>query len=147
MNGWAISALGMSAPKLMDHSGLGDDSTLTALDMTRALLAVRDAEFRTILKSFGFRDAKGRPIKDQAILVDAKTGTLNFVSTLAGYITAADGREMAFAIFTADAKARSEISREERESPAGARTWNKRAKRVQQRLIERWDALYGRVDT
>jgi D-alanyl-D-alanine carboxypeptidase/D-alanyl-D-alanine-endopeptidase (penicillin-binding protein 4) len=147
MNSWATSALGMNAPKLVDHSGLGDDSTLTALDMTRALLAVRDAEFRAILKRFGFRDAKGRPIKDQAILVNAKTGTLNFVSTLAGYITAIDGREMAFAIFTADAKARSGISREERESPAGARTWNKRAKRVQQRLIERWDALYGRVDT
>ncbi len=147
MNRWAVSALGMNAPKLVDHSGLGDESTLTALDMARALLAVRDKDFRAILKSFGFRDAKGNRIKDQTISVDAKTGTLNFVSTLAGYITAEDGREMAFAIFAADAKARAGISREEREGPAGGRTWNRRAKRVQQGLIERWDALYGRVDT
>lgn len=147
MNRWARGALGMQAPSLVDHSGLGDNSTLTAADMTRALLAVKDADFRSILKSFGFRDAKGKPIKDQAVAVDAKTGTLNFVSSLAGYITAQDGREMAFAIFAADANARAKISRAEREGPPGARTWNKRAKRVQQGLIERWDALYGRVKT
>ena len=146
MNRWAIGALGMKAPALVDHSGLGDASTLTALDMTRALLAVKDEGFRSILKRFGFRDAKGRPVKDQAIAVDAKTGTLNFVSTLAGYITAQDGREMAFAIFASDMAARAKISLAERESPAGGQTYNKRAKRVQQKLIERWDALYGRVE-
>lgn len=144
MNRWAVAALGMQAPKLVDHSGLGDASTLTALDMTRALLAVKDADFRAILKQFGFRDGKGRPVKEQAVAVDAKTGTLNFVSSLAGYMTGQDGREMAFAIFASDMGARSRISRADRESPAGARTYNKRAKRVQQALIERWDALYGR---
>ena len=146
MNRWAKSALNMQNPKLVDHSGLGDDSRLTAQDMTRALLAVQGTGFRSILKPFGFRDAKGRPLKSQAVRVDAKTGTLNFVSTLAGYITGADGKEMVFAIFTADPKVRAKISREERERPAGGRTWNRRSKRVQQKLIERWDALYGRVD-
>lgn len=144
MNRWAEGALGMSRPALVDHSGLGDGSRLTALDMAQALLAVRDNDFRAILKTFGFRDAKGRPVKDQAIKVDAKTGTLNFVSSLAGYITGRDGREMVFAIFAADTKARAGISREDRESPPGARSWNRKAKRVQQALIERWDALYGK---
>lgn len=145
MNRWAMGALNMSAPQLVDHSGLGDDSRLTTLDMTKALVAMQDADFRAILKRFGFRDEKGRPVKEQAIAVDAKTGTLNFVSTLAGYITAQDGREMAFAIFTADQGARAKISRAERERPPGARTWNRKAKRVQQALIERWDALYGQA--
>ncbi|NNK16240.1 MAG: D-alanyl-D-alanine carboxypeptidase/D-alanyl-D-alanine-endopeptidase [Sulfitobacter sp.] len=143
MNRWAMTALNMTAPKLVDHSGLGDDSRLTALDMTKALVAMQDRDFRPILKKFGFRDGQGRPVKEQEIAVDAKTGTLNFVSTLAGYITGKDGREMAFAIFAVDADARAKISREEREAPPGARTWNRRAKRVQQGLIERWDALYG----
>ncbi|MCX7560372.1 D-alanyl-D-alanine carboxypeptidase/D-alanyl-D-alanine-endopeptidase [Sulfitobacter sp. F26204] len=147
MNLWAKSALGMQAPALVDHSGLGDDSRLTAADMARALLKANDAGFRSILKSFGFRDARGKPVKDQKIMVDAKTGTLNFVSSLAGYITAQDGREMVFAIFAADMDERSKISREERESPTGGKAWNKRAKRVQQGLIERWDALYGRAKT
>ncbi|KAG1648175.1 hypothetical protein GQR58_030047 [Nymphon striatum] len=146
MNNWAKDALGMHAPALVDHSGLGDDSRLTAVDMTRALLAVSQAGFRSILRTFGFRDAKGKRIKEQPIVVDAKTGTLNFVSTLAGYITAQDGREMVFAIFAADMDKRSRISRAEREGPVGGQAWNKRAKRVQQGLIERWDALYGRAE-
>lgn len=144
MNRWAKGALGMSEPALVDHSGLGDGSRLTALDMAKALLAVRDSDFRAILKKFGFRDAKGRPVKNQAIKVDAKTGTLNFVSSLAGYITGQDGREMVFAIFAADTKKRAGISRADREGPPGARSWNRKAKRVQQGLIERWDALYGK---
>ncbi|MEM7520612.1 MAG: D-alanyl-D-alanine carboxypeptidase/D-alanyl-D-alanine-endopeptidase [Pseudomonadota bacterium] len=145
MNRWAASALNMQAPGLVDHSGLGDGSRLTALDMTRALLAVQDADFRESLKTFAFRDGKNRVIKDQKIAVDAKTGTLNFVSSLAGYVTAQDGREMAFAIFAADVDVRAGIARADRERPAGARGWNRKAKRVQQQLIERWDALYGRA--
>ncbi|KIN75028.1 D-alanyl-D-alaninecarboxypeptidase/D-alanyl-D-alanine- endopeptidase [Sulfitobacter noctilucae] len=145
MNRWAAGALDMTAPALVDHSGLGDASRLTALDMARALLAVRDSGFRSILREFGFRDSKGKPVKEQTIWVDAKTGTLNFVSTLAGYITAQDGREMVFAIFTADPAERAKISRAEREGPRGGREWNRKAKRVQQALIERWDALYGRA--
>ncbi len=146
MNRWAAATLGMKSPKLVDHSGLGDGSRLTALDMTRALLAVKDADFRAILRNFAFRDAKGKRVKEQAIAVDAKTGTLNFVSALAGYFTAQDGREMTFAIFAADSAARAKISRAEREGPVGGRAWNKKAKRVQQALIERWDALYGQLD-
>lgn len=146
MNAWAAETLSMGAPALVDHSGLGDNSRLSALDMTRALLSVRDSDFRDILKPFGFRDPKGKTVKDQRITVDAKTGTLNFVSTLAGYITAEDGREMVFTIFAADTLARSKIAREDREGPPGARGWNRKAKRVQQALIERWDAMYGRAE-
>lgn len=143
MNRWAVAELGMTAPKLVDHSGLGDDSTVTALDMARALVKVQDSGLRPILKPFGMRDAKGRPMKDHPIAVDAKTGTLNFVSGLAGYLTATDGTVMAFAIFASNPGERAKISREERERPPGAQGWNSRAKRVQQALIERWGALYG----
>lgn len=143
MNRWAISALGMSAPKLVDHSGLGDDSQMTALDMARALIKMRESPLRPILKRIAMRDKKGRPLKSHPLVVDAKTGTLNFVSGLAGYLTAPDGRVMAFAILAADAGERAKISRAERERPPGARTWNRRAKRVQQALMERWGVLYG----
>ena len=142
MNRWAIASLDMVAPKLVDHSGLGDDSTVTALDMATALIKMRDSGLRPILKQFVMRDAKGRPVQEHSIHVDAKTGTLNFVSALAGYITASDGTEMVFAIFAADEGARAKISRADREGPPGARTWNRRAKRVQQALIERWSVIY-----
>jgi D-alanyl-D-alanine carboxypeptidase/D-alanyl-D-alanine-endopeptidase (penicillin-binding protein 4) len=50
---------------------------------------------------------------------------------------------MAFAIFSHDQAARDTIRPEERERPPGGRTWNRRAKRVQQALIERWAVLHG----
>lgn len=143
MNRWAIETLDMTAPKLVDHSGLGDDSRLTALDMARALVRVRESPLRRILKPFVLRDKEGRPVKNHPIRVAAKTGTLNFVSSLAGYVTAQDGTELVFAIFTADDDKRSVITKAERERPPGARTWNRRAKRVQQALIERWGTIYG----
>lgn len=143
MNSWAISALGMQAPALVDHSGLGDASRVTALDMATALVKVRNSALKPILKPFVMRNPKGQPQKDHPISVAAKTGTLNFVSSLAGYLTAQDGTEMAFAIFAANTDLRAGIAREDREAPRGARTWNRRAKRVQQALIERWGVMYG----
>ncbi|PIE13239.1 MAG: D-alanyl-D-alanine carboxypeptidase/D-alanyl-D-alanine-endopeptidase [Rhodobacterales bacterium] len=144
MSRWAQSALGMKGARLVDHSGLGEDSRLTAQDMAKALVRVEKAGvLKPILKKIPMRDSKGRVIKSHPIKVYAKTGTLNFVSALAGYMTAADGTEMAFAIFAADTGKRAAIKRADREQPQGARGWNKRAKRLQQRLIERWGALYG----
>lgn len=75
--------------------------------------------------------------------MNAKTGTLNFVSGLGGFMTAADGTELAFAIFAADTSARAKISRAEREVPPGARGWNGQAKAFQQKLIAHWGKAYG----
>jgi D-alanyl-D-alanine carboxypeptidase/D-alanyl-D-alanine-endopeptidase (penicillin-binding protein 4) len=146
MNRWGVETLGMRDPALVDHSGLGDASRVTAADMVRALVAVQGSVLRQILKPFGFRDDRGRPLQEQATRVDAKTGTLNFVSSLAGYMTAQDGRDMVFAIFAADAEKRAAVPRAQSERPPGAQAWNTRAKRVQQALIERWDTLYAQVE-
>lgn len=143
MNDWARSALGMRSPQFVDHSGLGDDSRMTAADMTRAMVKVNSSPLRDIMRSISMRNAKGQPQPDHPISVRAKTGTLNFVSGLSGYITAQDGREMAFTILAIDPAQRAKITRATREAPAGGRAWNKRAKRVQQQLIERWGVLYG----
>jgi D-alanyl-D-alanine carboxypeptidase/D-alanyl-D-alanine-endopeptidase (penicillin-binding protein 4) len=144
MNRWAGPALGMKSVKLVDHSGLSADSQMSAGDLVEALMQVHSRQgLRPILKPIALRDSKGRPNKNHAIKVDAKTGTLNFVSGLAGYMTAADGTELAFAIFASDQTARSRIKREDRERPEGARTWNRRAKNLQQTLIERWGLVYG----
>lgn len=143
MNRWAMDDLGLNAPKLVDHSGLGDASRVTAQDLALALIKVHNSTLRGILKPFKMRDKKGRPIKDHPVTVDAKTGTLNFVSGLAGYVTAKNGRVLAFAVFAADEDARAKILPDERERAPGAKTWNRKAKRTQQGLIERWAVLYG----
>ncbi|MGB7242498.1 MAG: D-alanyl-D-alanine carboxypeptidase/D-alanyl-D-alanine-endopeptidase [Sulfitobacter sp.] len=144
MNRWAKDRLGLLSPALVDHSGLGSTSKLTADDMVKALVkANANQTLRPILKPVALRDGDGRPNKDHSVKVDAKTGTLNFVSGLAGYMTGTDGTELVFAIFAADHETRGKLSKAEREAPKGAKGWNRRAKVMQQDLIERWDTLYG----
>ncbi|MGY9049103.1 hypothetical protein P775_21425 [Puniceibacterium antarcticum] len=143
MNAWAKETLGLGHVAMVDHSGLGDDSRIAAADMMKLMLNVRDRlGLKPLLKTVALRDSQGRPTKGNPIQVHAKTGTLNFVSGLAGYVDLPDGTELAFAIFAANIPRRDKLNREERESPAGASGWNARAKGLQQALIERWGMLY-----
>lgn len=144
MTRWAKRRLGMQQGKFVDHSGLGDASRLSAQDMVAALSTrLAREQLPAILKPITLRDAKGKPNSRHPLKVLAKTGTLNFASSLAGYVTTPDGRVMAFAIFTADNKKRSALSKDQRERPEGGRSWNKRSKALQQSLLERWGQLYG----
>jgi D-alanyl-D-alanine carboxypeptidase/D-alanyl-D-alanine-endopeptidase (penicillin-binding protein 4) len=144
MNRWATTNLGMRKPALVDHSGLGEDSRISARDMVTALIKVNGSgTLKPILKTIVFRDDQGRPMPDHPVKVQAKTGTLNFVSALAGYMQAPNGREMVFVIFSADETRRAKLSRADRERPNGGAAWNARAKRLQQDLIERWGAYHA----
>lgn len=144
MSRWAAQKYGMTGTRMVDHSGLSDRSRMTAQDLVGALVRARKQRIlRPLLKPVAMRDARGRVVKSHPIKVDAKTGTLNFVSALGGYMTAKDGTELAFAIFTADTATRSRIKRADREVPQGARNWNRTSKKLQQKLIERWNRLYG----
>lgn len=147
MTAWAKSSLGMGrSTKFVDHSGLGDASRVTAADMAKALRVARGATpIRALMKDIPIRDSNRRVIPNHPVDVDAKTGTLNFVSALAGYATAGDGRELSFAIFVADTSRRAEISRAERERPQGSRSYNAAAKGLQQRLLQRWGRVYAQT--
>ncbi|KUJ78390.1 D-alanyl-D-alanine carboxypeptidase/D-alanyl-D-alanine endopeptidase [Ruegeria profundi] len=144
MNRWANETYGVTGIAMVDHSGLGDASRVAPEDLVTALVAARkDGALRPLLKSFALVDSQGRPVRDHPIKVDAKTGTLNFVSGLGGFMTAPDGSELAFAIFTADVGHRATIPRALRERPDGARSWNRRSRKLQRALIERWGSLQG----
>ncbi len=144
MSRWARKTLGMQGAQLVDHSGLGEDSRLTAGALAQALVRVHgDGMLKPILKEFPLRYENGNIHHDHPVKVAAKTGTLYFVSSLAGYVTAPDGTEMAFAIFTANPDLRSDYDRASGQRPEGARDWNARSKRLQQKLIERWGRIYG----
>ncbi len=144
MNRWARERFGADGIAMVDHSGLGGASRMSPADLVRALVAAGQSEtLRPLLRSFTLADKNGRPVKDHPIKVDAKTGTLNFVSGLGGYLTTAGGTDMAFAIFTADVAHRATIPRAHRERPEGARGWNNRSRKLQRALIERWGSLYG----
>jgi D-alanyl-D-alanine carboxypeptidase/D-alanyl-D-alanine-endopeptidase (penicillin-binding protein 4) len=98
-----------------------------------------------LLEDIPLRDASYRPIANHPARVAAKTGTLNFVSGLAGYVRPVAGRRMAFAIFAADLPRRAAIPRAQRDRPPGAASWAQRARILQHLLIDRWTTLYGEV--
>lgn len=144
MNDWAKENLEMHAPALVDHSGLSGDSRISALDLVRGLGAAGQQErLRPILKPVTLRDAQGRPAKNHPVQVAAKTGTLNYVSGLAGYISTVGERSLVFAILTADLEERDAIPRALRESPPGARPWANRSRNLQRALLERWGRDLG----
>ncbi len=144
MNAWAKAAFGLQSVALVDHSGLGESSRISARDMMLALHHLRkSSELKPLLKPFKMLDAKRKEIKDHPLSVHAKTGTLNFVSGLAGYVDLPDGSELVFAIFAANLDKRAALKKSERERPPGGREWNRRAKRLQQELIERWGIVYS----
>lgn len=144
MNAWAKETLGMSSPALEDHSGLGDDSRISARDMVKALIAARQVMgIKPLLRAHPMRNEDRSIIENHPVKVHAKTGTLNFVSGLGGFIDLPDGTELAFACFSADMPRRDALTRAERERPPGGRTYNSRARRLQQRMLARWGIVYS----
>ena len=146
MTDWAQKTFGIAAG-FVNHSGLGGATRISAGDMVKTLIKARGTEagqiLPSILRDIGMRDAKGRDIKDSPVRVRAKSGTLNFVSGLAGYIMPPKGPELVFAIFAADTARRDRLAESEREQPEGGEAWTKRARRLQGQLIARWAEVYA----
>lgn len=144
MNAWAKEKIGAVDMALVDHSGLGGDSRVSGMDMMLALKTVRPLlGLKPLLKPFAMRDSQRRIVDDHPLKVNAKTGTLNFVSGLAGFVDLPDGTELVFAIFCADVERREALPMSQRERPEGGSSWNVRAKTLQQGLIERWGVMYA----
>jgi serine-type D-Ala-D-Ala carboxypeptidase/endopeptidase (penicillin-binding protein 4) len=145
MSDWVQARLGAEG-RFVDHSGLGSDSRISPTEMVNALVAAQGTPsgrgLKPILRNLGMRNGDGEEI-DSPVSVIGKTGTLNFVSSLVGYVQPPSGREMAFAIFCADAARRDRLSVAEREEPAGGKAWTRRARRLQGQLIARWAGLYA----
>ncbi|GKY87190.1 D-alanyl-D-alanine carboxypeptidase/D-alanyl-D-alanine endopeptidase [Sinisalibacter aestuarii] len=144
MNDWMQDGFGAAGARFVDHSGLGGGSRISAADMVRMLIkAGPGGVLHGHLKEVVPQDEEGKTLSDARYSIQAKTGTLNFVSTLAGYVTGADGALLAFAIFTGDTARRARIAPEDMERPDGARAWSRRSRLLQHRLINRWAGLYG----
>ncbi|MFN3576083.1 MAG: D-alanyl-D-alanine carboxypeptidase/D-alanyl-D-alanine-endopeptidase [Tabrizicola sp.] len=130
MSDWVAAAFGVKVD-LHDHSGLGGRSRVTARGM------------KPILRDMGMKDDAGKEIKGHKVKVLAKSGTLNFVSGLAGHVVPpAGGRELVFAIFSGDPARRDAVPVALREGPEGSAAWTRRARRLQGQLISRWAATW-----
>ncbi len=141
MREWARVRFGFTG-WLVDHSGLGAENRVTAGDLVRMMLAAEHnpaaRRLMGLLHETGLADTNGKPRKTDPVRIFAKTGTLNFVSALSGYVAPPKGRKLAFAILTADVARREALDMQDREDPPGGSAWVKRSKRLQQQLIRRW---------
>lgn len=139
MMAWLAGKIGARAAHFVDHSGLGGASRISAQDMVQALVKLGPAPgLGGLLKEVRLTDPKllaGEPAPQRVV---AKTGTLNFVSGLVGYLTDAAGRECAFAIYAADVARRDAVAPGDREKAPGASGWAKRARRLQLQLLASW---------
>ncbi len=141
---WMRDRLRARKPHFVDHSGLGDGTRLSASDMVAALVRLGpDSTLASMLKQVPVRDGKGNLRQGTPVEMRAKTGTLNFVSGLAGFIAPEGGRDLAFAIFAADLPRRRAIPEADRERPRGARSWSNQARRLQWGLVDRWVEFFG----
>ncbi|MBV7409286.1 D-alanyl-D-alanine carboxypeptidase/D-alanyl-D-alanine-endopeptidase [Maritimibacter sp. DP1N21-5] len=144
MSDWMRQGLGAKSASFHDHSGLSDQSRVSAEDMVRMLAKIGPGgALHSHMKEVAVRGADGNTIAEPPYRIHAKTGTLNFVSSLAGYTTAADGNVLAFAIFTGDVARRRALSKAEMEMAAGAKSWSGRSRMLQQKLISRWVTVYA----
>ncbi|WP_340107886.1 D-alanyl-D-alanine carboxypeptidase/D-alanyl-D-alanine-endopeptidase [Pikeienuella sp. HZG-20] len=152
MNVWAAGFAGFPAGdpgfQLLNHSGLSPDSRASARRLADILLAAdrrgfpaldggRAAKLKGLLPQVRYLDDGASPPPIEAS-IRAKSGTLNFVSALAGYIEPEAGRRLIFVILSADLDARAAIADVKDESPPGARAWAARARRLQRALIRSW---------
>lgn len=143
MTNWLRGPMGR-AGRFVDHSGLSDASAISARQMVALMNSPGVAgRLRPLLKPIQMLDGEGRALSNPPGSVLAKTGTLNFVSTLAGYITTAAGTELTFAIFCANLAEREASKSSQDELPEGAGAYNWRAKRLQQELLQRWARVYA----
>jgi D-alanyl-D-alanine carboxypeptidase/D-alanyl-D-alanine-endopeptidase (penicillin-binding protein 4) len=138
---WLRETLGVEVA-LQDHSGLGDDSRVAAREMVLALVG-GGRGVGPLMKQIVLTDEEGDVLAAQPAVVRAKTGTLNFVSCLAGQVTLPGGRGLAFAIFSAEQERRAEAIAAGEEVPRGSREWARAARRLQQVLLQRWAAAYA----
>jgi D-alanyl-D-alanine carboxypeptidase/D-alanyl-D-alanine-endopeptidase (penicillin-binding protein 4) len=137
MGQWTRANLAADAPLFVDHSGLGDKTRVTTSDLVSALVRMGpDGAVASQLRR------KGMPKQGAGIEVVAKTGTLNFVSGLAGFARA-NGRELAFAILAADLPRRRTIPEHDRERPPGAKSWSNRARHQENELLMEWARRYA----
>jgi D-alanyl-D-alanine carboxypeptidase/D-alanyl-D-alanine-endopeptidase (penicillin-binding protein 4) len=111
--------------------------------MVRALVSIGpNAPMRDLMRDLPLTEDINWALPYRPMRVSAKTGTLNFVSALAGFMTTAQGRELAFAIFCADTPRRAALTQDQSENPPGGRGYSRRARLLQWKLLRRWGELY-----
>jgi len=141
------------ATALDNHSGLSTVSRITPRQMTHILRYALNRRydgwrFDSLLSPGGRRDTfRGRfKTPGTAYRVWAKSGTMRYIKGLAGYLDAASGRRLIFALFMYDPVLRAKLETDpNRFSPQSRNTstdWRNRTDTFEEALITHWIKSY-----
>ncbi len=143
MNAWAAARAGgpPGDPRIAfaNHSGLSTESRVTPERLVRLLIAAAKAggdgarppgPAGWLMRPKGLAGADGEDLAD--VTYWAKTGTMDRIRGLAGYLVLPEGRTLAFAIFSNDLARRGPARR------GIDRRWMGRAKRFERGLLRVW---------
>ncbi|MGB0504815.1 MAG: D-alanyl-D-alanine carboxypeptidase/D-alanyl-D-alanine endopeptidase [Pikeienuella sp.] len=151
MSDWAgVRIRGVFA--MANHSGLSDDSRASPsalADLIRradqTVYQRQDGEFsmRQLMTKMSVKEKGVRAPRHKAV-IRVKTGTMNFVSTLVGFIEIKEtGKRLGFAIMNADLAQRAKITDRNVEAPRGSKRYARRTRRFQRDLIRSWIDRFG----
>ncbi|GMG83236.1 D-alanyl-D-alanine carboxypeptidase/D-alanyl-D-alanine-endopeptidase [Paralimibaculum aggregatum] len=153
MNAWATQIAG-GAPgdprmRFVNHSGLTTESRVSPLRMVQFLVAATRLAHGPIPGTSRLPGAGALLLRDYSVAVEddpipldeveirAKTGTMDYIRGLAGYIQAEGDRRYAFAIFSNDLRKRGAPRR------GIDRSWMNRARGFERALIRSWIQRFG----
>ncbi len=131
-----------------NHSGLSKDTRISPAQMVAVLrYAARQRYGRQIYQDLlrpyyvgGGRRERHFP---KHVKVLAKTGTINYVRALAGYLTSRSKRRLVFALFISDYRAREVAAKGgAKYKPMYVRRWMWRTRQLQRGIVRRWALEY-----
>ena len=153
MGDWAAGVAGFPAGdpgfRLANHSGLSEDSRLSPRRMVALLVAMARRQpgqgTRYARLPGGWIDlmndysvaAEGIDIDYDRLQIAAKTGTMDYVRGLAGYIATPSGRRLAFAVFSND------LDRRRPGTRRIDRRWMAHARVFERALLRNWVLATG----
>ncbi len=135
---WAQREFSVDTANFVDHSGLGDKSRITPSDLSSGLHKIFKERpgFLSLLRKIKPRDNSGKIDDSSKLGIRAKTGTLNFVSALAGYVIEGANAPFAFTVMSQDLNRRSAAQANNLNvAPKGSKLWNVRSRRMQHQIL------------
>ncbi len=102
MQFWTQKEFSIDTDNFVDHSGLGDGSKIKPSNFASALYKIfnEGSELLSLLSKIKPRDNSGKIDPSSKFGMCAKTGTLNFVSVLAGYVINEAKAPFAFSVMS-----------------------------------------------
>lgn len=139
-----LSHISWDGARLDNHSGLSSEARLTPEQLAAILRhGWKDGMLSSLLPASGWSGTLAGRFNspDQALRIWAKTGSINYVTALGGYLLSSSHSPAAFVIMISDEKARAAYDaqpRRTRDSEKKAGAWKRDADMAMNHIVERW---------